>query len=292
MIDGKYLSYILRHAPSAANVQLDGKGYVRVDELIDGIKQTGRNTDFDELEKIVANDGKRRFSFNENRTKIRANYGHSVAVDLQMQAIVPPTFLYHGTATKFLDRIAAEGINRRSRNFVHLTDNFQTALAVGARHGQADVLIVAAQAMHKYGFPFYLSESGVWLTKSVPPRYIFQESGSTSDSCDIVPFEMSHLGTKRTGIAGNIWVYDTGKRVESSGYRLIYENADAMVFVYFDGVFPKVQGDFSVVASDLPQVIPWIEQNKKALLKLYDRQDGYDIADFYDEAQPIATSKS
>ncbi len=204
MINGKYLSYILRHAPSAANVELDCNGYANIDELIDGIRQTGRNTDLGELEKIVANDAKRRFSFNEDRTKIRANYGHSVAVNLQMEAIAPPTFLYHGTAKKYLDGIASEGIAKRSRNFVHLSSEPHTAFSVGSRHGQAVVLKIFAEKMYRDGYAFYLAENNVWLTEFVPCKYIDFNTAMPSNDCEIVPFEMARLTSKRTGIQGNI----------------------------------------------------------------------------------------
>ena len=287
MIDGKYLSYILRHAPSVANVELDGNGYVVVNKLIDGIKQTGRDVDLTDLERIVAHDGKHRFSFNEDHTKIRANYGHSVAVDLQLQAIAPPAFLYHGTANKFLERIATEGIKKQSRNFVHLSDDPQMALAVGARHGRAEVLNVVAREMHDDGFSFYLSESGVWLTEFVPSRYIFQTDEAMSDDCKVLPFEMSRLETKRTGVNGTIWVYDTGKPIEPSRYRIIYEHADEGFFVYFGGVFPVVQGQSALVPS-LSRVVKWIGQNKNILLKLYSG-DGCDIVEFFREMQPVLT---
>lgn len=289
MIDGKYLSYILRHAPSAANVELDDNGYVRIDALINGIKQTGRNTDLAELETIVANDGKGRFSFNEDRTEIRANYGHSVAVNLQMRAVAPPEFLYHGTAKKFLDGIAAEGIKKQSRNFVHLSADLQTASEVGARHGQSAVLQIAAQQMHRDGFVFYLSDSGVWLTEFVPSEYIFQTDDSASPDGEISSFEMTCLRHKRTGICGKVWVYDTVKSIDSSLYRIIYENTATMIYVYFNEVFPKVCGKAWFAVSELPQIIRWIGQNKAVLLKLYRREGDYDIVDFLNEMQPLST---
>lgn len=172
MIDGKYLSYILRHNPSAAYVELDENGYADVAGLIDGIKRAGRQTDVSDLERIVSDDGKHRFSFDEAHTKIRANYGHSVAVDLMMNEADPPPLLYHGTARKYLDGIAAEGIKKQARNYVHLSCDTETALSVGARHGEAIVLEIAAGKMHDDGYKFYLSESGVWLTEFVPREYV------------------------------------------------------------------------------------------------------------------------
>lgn len=283
-IDGKYLSYILRHNPSAAYVELDSGGYVDVDRLIDGIKQAGKQTDVSDLERIVSTDSKRRFSFDEAHTKIRANYGHSVAVDLQMKEVVPPSLLYHGTARKYLDGIVAEGIKKQTRNYVHLSRDHETALSVGARHGEAIVLKIAAGRMHDDGYKFYLSESGVWLTEFVPCEYI---SFGTLD-CIVPPFEMSSLREKRTGITGEIWVSDIGKRIPPSQYRIIYGNAGSAVYVYFTDIVPQAVGDCNSAAlSELPKVIEWVKLNRDFLIKLYDWHDDYDIADFIRDMKPV-----
>lgn len=279
MIDGKYLSYILRHAPSAAHVALDDDGYADVNALIDGIKRAGKDVDLSELERIVATDGKRRFSFNDDRTKIRANYGHSVAVDLHMKDAAPPAFLYHGTALKNLCGIAEKGIQKRSRNFVHLSTDRKTAASVGARHGQAVVLKVAAAKMHDDGHAFFLSESGVWLTDFVPCQYV----SLANDACKIPPFEMTSLGEKRTGIPGRIWLFDKGAPVSESQYLLIYENAGTAC-VCFANAEPKT------VASENPlqlqKVIEWTKRNREPLLRLYGAVDDYDIGDFLREMKP------
>ena len=94
----KFISYVLRHNPSAIGISLDVHGWADVDGLISGINNSGRNIDFCTLCKIVENDDKGRFSFNADKTKIRANQGHSILVDLQMAEDVPPDILYHGTA--------------------------------------------------------------------------------------------------------------------------------------------------------------------------------------------------
>lgn len=180
-MNGRYLAYILRHNPSAANVELDGSGYADVEKLIDGIRQSGKQAALPDLERIVSTDSKGRFSFNADRTKIRANYGHSVPVDIEREEVVPPSVLYHGTAEKYLDGILAEGIKKRSRNFVHLSGDRETALSVGARHGQAVVLKIFAKDMYENGYKFFRSESGVWLTDFVPCEYIEFDSDERCD---------------------------------------------------------------------------------------------------------------
>lgn len=169
----KFISLVLRHKPDAAGIKLDSHGWADVEELIRGINQTGRKIDMTVLEEIVRMDEKQRYSFNEDRTKIRANQGHSIPVDVELKKAVPPEFLYHGTADRFEDRIKKEGLKPMSRLYVHLSKDIDTALKVGRRHGGRPVIFrIHSGYMYKNDIPFYLSENGVWLTKKVPPEYI------------------------------------------------------------------------------------------------------------------------
>ena len=166
-----FISLVLRHKPDASSIQLDEHGWANVDELINGINSTGRKLDMEQLEEIVATDEKRRYSFNEDKTLIRANQGHSLPVDVELKEQGPPEFLYHGTAKRFLENIQAEGLKPMSRLYVHLSKDKETAIKVGKRHGEPVVLQVHSGKMFRNGNKFYLSENGVWLIKSVPVRY-------------------------------------------------------------------------------------------------------------------------
>lgn len=167
-----FLSLVLRHHPDAAGISLDPHGWADVDELLNGVKQTGRKINREILEEIVRTDEKGRYSFDETGRKIRANQGHSVSVDVELKEKLPPQFLYHGTASRFLDRIFAEGLKPMSRLYVHLSPDEKTARKVGKRHGKEVVLQVDAGKMAQEGMVFFLSANGVWLTKHVPPKYL------------------------------------------------------------------------------------------------------------------------
>ncbi len=88
----KFISRILRHHPESIGIQLDEHGWARVDELIAGIAKT-RKFDMEMLEEIVRTDSKQRYSFNENKTLIRANQGHSIHVDVELEQKIPPNIL-------------------------------------------------------------------------------------------------------------------------------------------------------------------------------------------------------
>lgn len=167
----KFISLVLRHNPDAAHITVDEHGWANVEEMLAGIQSTGRKIDMEILEEIVATDNKQRYSFNQDKTLIRANQGHSIAVDVELKEQEPPEFLYHGTATRFLGSIEREGLKPMSRLYVHLSKDIETALKVGGRHGVPVILKVHSGDMYRDGYKFYLSENGVWLTKKVDAKY-------------------------------------------------------------------------------------------------------------------------
>ena len=168
-----FISLILRHKPEVIGISLDRHGWANVQELIDGINKIGKySIDMPTLEEIVRTDNKQRYSFNEDKTKIRANQGHSINVDVELKETVPPEILYHGTGEKNVDSINAEGLKPKSRLYVHLSKDIDTAIKVGSRHGKPVVYKISAGEMHRQGYQFYLSENGVWLTKIVPADFI------------------------------------------------------------------------------------------------------------------------
>ena len=168
---GRFLSLVLRHKPSAAGVTLDDHGWADVGELLSGVRRTGRQIDMDTLERIVRENNKRRYSFNEDHSKIRANQGHSIPVDIELREEKPLRRLYHGTAERFLPSIRRDGIQKMNRQYVHLSADSQTAMEVGRRHGVPVVIVIDAEAMARDGMIFYLSENGVWLCDCVAPEY-------------------------------------------------------------------------------------------------------------------------
>lgn len=167
----KHLALILRHKPEVVGITLDKNGWANVKDLIDGINKQ-YDFDMETLEEIVATDDKQRYSFNEDMTKIRANQGHSVDVDVELEEVVPPEYLWHGTATKYVESIRKEGLIPKSRLYVHLSESYMTAMDTGARHGKPMVFCVKAEDMYNDGYKFYKSKNGVWLTKFVPKEYL------------------------------------------------------------------------------------------------------------------------
>ncbi|GAA4504716.1 RNA 2'-phosphotransferase [Hymenobacter ginsengisoli] len=168
----KFLSRHLRHAPAAIGLHLDPSGWVPVADLLAACAAHGHPLTRDELEDIVEDNDKQRFAFDEAGQRIRAQQGHSVAVDLQLAPAEPPAVLYHGTAPAALATIRREGLQKMSRHHVHLTADEASARRVGQRRGRPVLLAIEAAALHTAGGIFYRSGNGVWLIEAVPPQYI------------------------------------------------------------------------------------------------------------------------
>jgi putative RNA 2'-phosphotransferase len=168
----KYLSKHLRHEPEALGLTLEPGGWVNVKALLAACADHDFPITRQQLDEVVSHDSKQRYSFDEDRLRIRANQGHSTPVDLQLEEAAPPPLLYHGTGAKSVAAILVEGLNKMARHHVHLSLDVETAIRVGQRHGTPVVFVVEAAAMHAKGVPFFRSENDVWLVDAVPPAFL------------------------------------------------------------------------------------------------------------------------
>ena len=168
----KLLSLVLRHNPAHIGICLDEQGWVSVTELLAQLAKHQQPLTLEQLEYLVETNAKQRFKFSDDRSRIRASQGHSVAVELGYTPVAPPETLYHGTAIQYQESILREGLRKMSRHQVHLSADLATARAVGQRHGRLVLFEVAAGALHRAGQPFYQADNGVWLTDEVPATYL------------------------------------------------------------------------------------------------------------------------
>ncbi len=181
VVISKFLSRVLRHKPKAIGITLDEAGWIDVDELLRAMEAAGKPLTRAVLEEVVQTNDKQRFSFSEDGTKIRANQGPSIkTIDLGLTAQSPPEVLYHGTVAKNLTSIQKQGLQKRARQYVHLSADIETATRVGSRRGEPVILEINAGQMHEADYQFFISENGVWLTDSVPPQFIARMKSDTA----------------------------------------------------------------------------------------------------------------
>ena len=169
----RFLSYVLRHRPDAIGISLDREGWADIAALVIAAVKAGQSLDRELIQTVVATSDKKRFSISEDGLRIRAVQGHSAeSVDISYAQRTPPEWLYHGTATRFLESIHKEGLRPGSRQYVHLSQDEHTARIVGQRYGKPVVLKIKARLMHEQGFAFFQAENGVWLTSAVPVLFL------------------------------------------------------------------------------------------------------------------------
>lgn len=173
----KFLSYVLRHRPDAIGLALDSEGWAAIDDLVRLSHASAQPLSRAMIAEVVRTNDKQRFRISDDGSRIRASQGHSLAVDLALTPQAPPTVLFHGTATRFLEAILTGGITSGSRQHVHLSATYDTAITVGQRHGTPVALAVQARAMYHTGRTFYRSDNGVWLTDHVPVEFMSRLSG-------------------------------------------------------------------------------------------------------------------
>ena len=158
----KRLAYLLRHSKLPNH-----KGWIKVD-----VVQNELGVSLLDIQKIVHEDTKERFEFSEDKSSVRALYGHTIDVNLGLEPTIPPPVLYHGTAEKYIDSIMKEGLRPRKRNFVHLSETMDMAKQVGTRHGSPVVLSIDIEAMIRAGYKFYKAQNGIWLTEDILPKFL------------------------------------------------------------------------------------------------------------------------
>lgn len=168
----KFLSYVLRHNPDSIGLSIDPRGWANIDELIGKARNQGRDLNHTLIAKIAYESDKSRFELSDDGKFIRASYGHSIPIQLEYKARVPPRTLYHGTARNNVTSIREQGIHAGGRQFVHLSPDRDSALEVGQRHGKPVILTIQSRQMYENGHDFYPTTSEVWLTRFVPPDFI------------------------------------------------------------------------------------------------------------------------
>jgi len=169
----KEISYALRHAPWEYELELDDKGRVSIDQLINSLKLN------DEWEEVTVSDLKRMVELSDKKRhaikdgKIGALYGHTIPGKIIKKPVDPPAILYHGTARRFLDSIKKKGLLPSGRQYVHLSKNLKTAKRVGKRKDKKPVILkIDARKAHESGILFYHGNENIWLADSIPVEYI------------------------------------------------------------------------------------------------------------------------
>jgi len=210
----KYLAYLLRHHPEKANIILDKYGYASLENL-----EKDANISLEDIENIIKTSDKQRYVFNLDKTKIKACQGHSFPIELEIKTKIPEKYLFHGTSRQSIDIIMKEGLDKMSRQHVHLSTNPEDAYKIGGRHGSPVVLKIDALLMYKNGFKFYQAENNVWLTDNVPNTYLSivdKETTIHTPCAGVIVFNQDK--TKVALVKAQYWGFPKGKIEKGEDY--------------------------------------------------------------------------
>ena len=172
----KLISFILRHSPESIRIKLSPEGWVRINDLVRGIKEFWVNKELyswvteEHVKALATLDPKGRFELRGDF--IRARYGHSrgVKVSLRYEEDISSKYLYHGTTIENLKNIMKEGIKPMKRWYVHLTTDPNVACETGERHGgKAAYLVINVDCLRSQGHKVLKASEIIRLTDYVPP---------------------------------------------------------------------------------------------------------------------------
>lgn len=171
----KLISYWLRHNPQLANLEVDEYGWVKLDCILYALQSNNITINLHDLIKLNQSFDKKRWEIDTEKNRIRAKHGHSFPININDKVDVPQEILYHGTAISSLSSIIKNGLLTMDRQFVHLSESFEMAEHVAKRHGKSFVIEIDTEELIKDGWKFYKTDENIWLTSSIPTKYLYFE---------------------------------------------------------------------------------------------------------------------
>lgn len=169
----KEISYALRHAPWEYELELDDLGFTPIEPLLQSLREIDgwQAIEQEDIEKMIFNSPKKRHEIIEG--KIRAFYGHSIPGTIKKEEAEPPIYLYHGTSPEFIDDIRKNGLLPKERQYVHLSEDINTAHLVGTRKNSSPIILkIDTKKAGNQGSKFYFGNELVWLSDSIPSTCI------------------------------------------------------------------------------------------------------------------------
>ena len=164
----RYMSYLLRHNPE--NLKINRHGFVSLEDLVEKVKERFQ-IDKKFLFDIVEKSKRKRFEIVED--KIRALYGHTIPVKLELEEDKTVKVLYHGTTDDAASEILKVGLKAMKRRWAHLSPTIEIATRIGLRRTKEPVILeIDAEAARKNGGRFLKATDTVYLCSYVQPEHI------------------------------------------------------------------------------------------------------------------------
>lgn len=171
---GRTLAGALRHFPESFNLDMDEQGFVDMREFVSALKQ--RNDRYHWLRPhhiiaVIETDPKGRYQISNN--EMRATYGHSIDLELNLPTNNIPEELYYPTTPEEVDIILETGLKPSDRSMVHLSKTYEKAVEAGqVRVDSPVILAIDTEEAIQAGFEIQEAGKTVYLAKEIPPEYL------------------------------------------------------------------------------------------------------------------------
>ena len=164
----RYMSYLLRHNPE--NLKMNRHGFVDLDEFLKKIKERFQ-VDKEFIFEIAEKSERKRFEIVEDT--IRALYGHTIPVQLELEEDKTVKVLYHGTTNDAASKILKVGLKAMKRRWAHLSPTIEIATDIGLRRSKEPVVLeIDTEAARKNGTRFLRATNTVYLCSHIRPEHI------------------------------------------------------------------------------------------------------------------------
>ena len=171
---GRTMAGVLRHFPDRYGLEMDANGWIDLHDFLTAL--TIRNKRFRFLKPnhvlgLIQTDPKGRYEFRDG--KIRATYGHSLDVDLDLPTENIPDVLFYPTSEEELSVLLGAGLRPSDRKMVHLSGTFHAAVEAGRVRIQVPVIVeIDAKSARTSGIVIKKAGKTVYLTTEVPPEFL------------------------------------------------------------------------------------------------------------------------
>ncbi len=188
---GRMMAGILRHFPERFELQMDGRGWVDLEQFVESIKRSrqnyGRWLRTEHIHALVETDEKGRYQIDGGM--VRATYAHSVDVNLDDLPEATADHLYFPVAEEELDMVLETGLRPSDRNMIHLSATPEKAYSAGRVHMHDPIILEVdvGKANHGGNFIFRAGKS-VYVTDAVEPECI----GIYDDEDDMAGIRANH----------------------------------------------------------------------------------------------------
>ncbi len=165
---------VLRHFPERYGLEMGARGWVDLRDFLTAVQI--RNKRFKFLRPhhaigLIETDPKGRYQYQDG--KIRATYGHSRDVDLDLPTEGIPDVLFYPTTAEETHLLLEAGLRPSDRKMVHLSSTYEAAMEAGRVRTQSPVILeIDVRGAREGGAVVMKAGKTVYTTKEIAGEFL------------------------------------------------------------------------------------------------------------------------